>query len=92
MFSLMNHILIRSGLINIQEREHCLGDLIRKKYCQFAVASLLISYFQTCYDDRDYRALQYLLSSSSSRSPAISLGFTILGEIFAYVAVFYSNH
>ena len=38
-----------------------------------------------------------LISSSSSAFPAISLGFTILGEIFAYVTVclfvcFLSNH
>ena len=31
-------------------------------------------------------------SSSLSVFPAISLGFTIFGEVFAYVIVFYSNH
>ena len=36
---------------------------------------------------------QLLLLLSSSASPAISLGFTIFGEIFAYVTVFVlSNH
>ena len=30
--------------------------------------------------------------SSSSAFPAISLGFTILGEVFAYVTIFWSNH
>ena len=36
--------------------------------------------------------LLLLLLSSSSVFLAISLGFTILGEIFGYVTVFYSNH
>ena len=31
-------------------------------------------------------------SSSSSVFPAISLGFTILGEIFAYLTIFQSSH
>ena len=31
-------------------------------------------------------------SSSSSEFPALSLGFTILGEIFAYMTIFLSNH
>ena len=31
-------------------------------------------------------------SSSSSAFPAISLGFTSFGEIFAFVTIFESNH
>ena len=39
------------------------------------------------YTDKRERH-NFFLEYSSSPFPAVSLGFTILGEIFAYVAVF----